>query len=1214
MKFLNHLVTTILVLGLQATLQAQRLTTENPHIIYTQNFDHRSTGGYTNAMLLEDWGVPSGINLNAGHGYIVSGSHADGGNGSSLRIKYAANRAGGGSGTGWTMPFGARNDVYLRYRIKVNSDFNFVMGGKLPGLAGNKGGGGCISIEPGHGFSARYMWRDAGRMVGYLYWLDKTNNCGQDFAWRDGSDLIHLQPGVWHTLESRIVLNTKNPDGTWNYDGKFEAWFDGQKVLSNNSLRWRVTDHVQVDKLAFSTFFGGSTSAWAPTKDEYITYDDFLISTKRIDPNTYDTDSDGIEDAWELTHFGNLSKANSSTNNDDDHFTDLQEFNGDTNPNHFENSAPEIKQVAQFELPPYPEGTYRISPIRLDPFDAAECSKLVVAISIESKNSNPTQITSMHYNDRPLVRGAWSNAGVSAAEIWYLDNPGPISGGTITVSAPNLQSGWGTAFALNGTLPGIFNTNSNSGSTINSVNLTTGTGDAFVISTLTNQGNPNLPNTANNLPVANAPLTPTGSGEWGIRWGGHASGYLETSGSTSTTSSFTTPNGSGYTINIATAEFRKSTPLTNPPIKVLYHGNGYTGNNLPSDTNTYTNNSSVSIPTSPSMTRTGYTFTGWNTKPDGSGSNHNPGETFNINTSNNVLYAQWLIDQYTISYHPNGASAGTPPNPQTKTFNTPITTPSNPGNLARTGYRLIAWNTSPSGNGTRFPLAATYTREGNITLYAEWNAPPSVNAGDNQTIGSLAPLPWTPDQISPQGWYDASDNATVISSSGFVSQWNDKSGNDRHATQPTTTARPIHTPNTINNLHTLTFDGSNDFLQLDLDYLANQSHSTFAVIKNRNYSYIYGAATPNVGTGSFYAGHPHLNGWRMGHENESANFWILSGYTRLDFNIVNLNWNSSLAKTAFSNGSLQGQNNNSFAPIGSLAGGGRISGVLDQTFLEGEIGEIIFLTGDLSDENRQRMEGYLAHKWGLQAQLPSNHPHLSEPPSALNNAITLNGTASDLENEPLSIQWSLVSGPGQVDFTTPNQLTTEALLTKPGTYILQLSVDDGHGPILSSTIINVGDLSPYQSWIAQNHQNTFSDTMPDQDPDKDNLPNLLEFAFGMDPTTGSTQNLTYTPGGNLVTTGTPNTINLANTNEADDFHAVFPRRKDHLSAGITYQIHFSCDLIRWTTINTTPTTLTSPSNPGNIEAVSVPFPATVPDQNNQQLPPQYFRISVTEAN
>ena len=47
--------------------------------------------------------------------------------------------------------------------------------------------------------------------------------------------------------------------------------------------------------------------------------------------------------------------------------------------------------------------------------------------------------------------------------------------------------------------------------------------------------------------------------------------------------------------------------------------------------------------------------------------------------------------------------------------------------------------------------------------------------------------------------------------------------------------------------------------------------------------------------------------------------------------------------------------------------------------LTGKIGDVIFVNG-VSATDRQRVEGYLAHKWGLTANLPSDHPFRNQPP------------------------------------------------------------------------------------------------------------------------------------------------------------------------------------------------------------------------------------------
>ena len=48
---------------------------------------------------------------------------------------------------------------------------------------------------------------------------------------------------------------------------------------------------------------------------------------------------------------------------------------------------------------------------------------------------------------------------------------------------------------------------------------------------------------------------------------------------------------------------------------------------------------------------------------------------------------------------------------------------------------------------------------------------------------------------------------------------------------------------------------------------------------------------------------------------------------------------------------------------------------------EWSLGELIVLRGNISEENRQKMEGYLAQKWGLTDLMPFSHPYLSPYPN-----------------------------------------------------------------------------------------------------------------------------------------------------------------------------------------------------------------------------------------
>jgi hypothetical protein len=71
------------------------------------------------------------------------------------------------------------------------------------------------------------------------------------------------------------------------------------------------------------------------------------------------------------------------------------------------------------------------------------------------------------------------------------------------------------------------------------------------------------------------------------------------------------------------------------------------------------------------------------------------------------------------------------------------------------------------------------------------------------------------------GWWDASDTATITHTSGAVTQWNDKSGNNFHLTNGYGVGtRPITGTRTINGMNVLDFDKTNG---TGFDYLDNQT-------------------------------------------------------------------------------------------------------------------------------------------------------------------------------------------------------------------------------------------------------------------------------------------------------------------------------------------------------------------------------------------------------
>jgi uncharacterized repeat protein (TIGR02543 family) len=74
---------------------------------------------------------------------------------------------------------------------------------------------------------------------------------------------------------------------------------------------------------------------------------------------------------------------------------------------------------------------------------------------------------------------------------------------------------------------------------------------------------------------------------------------------------------------------------------VVYDRNGVTSGTVPFDGNEYAVGAVVTVlGNTGNLVRTGYTYTGWNTKADGSGTDHVVGGTFTMGNAAVQLYAK----------------------------------------------------------------------------------------------------------------------------------------------------------------------------------------------------------------------------------------------------------------------------------------------------------------------------------------------------------------------------------------------------------------------------------------------------------------------------------------------------------------------------------------------------------------------------------------------
>jgi uncharacterized repeat protein (TIGR02543 family) len=131
------------------------------------------------------------------------------------------------------------------------------------------------------------------------------------------------------------------------------------------------------------------------------------------------------------------------------------------------------------------------------------------------------------------------------------------------------------------------------------------------------------------------------------------------------------------------------------------------------------------------LSRTGYTFGGWNTDPAGTGTNYDA-DSFYTPTGDITFYARWYTN-YTVTFNVNNGSGTV--SARTGSAISSITLPDGSG-LSRDGYTFGGWNTSSNGMGTNYNAGSSYTPTGDITLYARWYAIYTVNFNVNSGNGT----------------------------------------------------------------------------------------------------------------------------------------------------------------------------------------------------------------------------------------------------------------------------------------------------------------------------------------------------------------------------------------------------------------------------------------------------------------------------------------------
>lgn len=185
------------------------------------------------------------------------------------------------------------SSLTLHYKVFFPENFDFVKGGKLPGMWGGESGAGGGNWSD-DGWSFRVMFRAGGTAVAYVYMAtdqgkyDGDENCKlvknqgngfEDIAhhtkgsgidlWRN--DGLKLRAGEWNSVELKATINTPG-----KADGVVQLTVNG-KTKAFSKIQWFEREK-KINGMLFSTWFGGGSKDYAPKKTQRATFKNIVLT------------------------------------------------------------------------------------------------------------------------------------------------------------------------------------------------------------------------------------------------------------------------------------------------------------------------------------------------------------------------------------------------------------------------------------------------------------------------------------------------------------------------------------------------------------------------------------------------------------------------------------------------------------------------------------------------------------------------------------------------------------------------------------------------------------------------------------------------------------------------------------------------------------------------------------------------------------------------
>lgn len=259
---------------------------------------------------------------------------------------------------------------------------------------------------------------------------------------------------------------------------------------------------------------------------------------------------------------------------------------------------------------------------------------------------------------------------------------------------------------------------------------------------------------------------------------------------------------------------------------------------------------------------------------------------------------------------------------------------------------------------------------------------------------------WTPAEIDTELWLDADDADTFTIDTG-VSQWDDKSGNNRHATQSNGPSQPVVNTAGLNTKDTLKFVSTGDYFDLpDLTALNSGSAMVFIVVRtdldvplatNSGLWHLTNSVETYPDTHFSFSDGTLYDSAGTTLRKTAGNPTTVLSYPNIYCVVTEPNnWTNFFNDVQFYNSTSNTVGFGSTQYLGRGAG---------SYYLNGNVAEVIIVS-TVDNDLRNKIAGYLAHKWNLAFRLDDVHPYKSEPPYSAAGGGSSDGSFSGGSTPP----------------------------------------------------------------------------------------------------------------------------------------------------------------------------------------------------------------------